>query len=340
MSVVAPPDRLELPAAVEACALRIIQEAVNNVRRHAAASCCEVTIVPEADTLSIEIVDDGIGFARAAARRDRHAIDDRASLRNRGKRLLRFGSGAGHSRLGLASGGPMTRVVVVDDHPVFRSGIAALLEVSGYEVVGEAAGAAEAVELVRRLRPAIVLMDLGLPDGSGVTATERIVAEHPEVRVVVVTMFDDDGSVRAALGCGCSRLRRQGRRPRRDRRRRASRRAGRCGAGVRSRLRRASGTTFAEPVVDPFGLTRRERQVLDLVVRGLTNGQIAERLGLSGKTVSNIVSTILGKMGVHDRVEAAALAREVLRTGAPPWSVTLEVKSQVAPKGSYFVENY
>ena len=98
----------------------------------------------------------------------------------------------------------MTTVVVVDDHPVFRSGVAALLEVNGYQVVGEAAGAAEAVELVRRLRPAIVLMDLGLPDGSGVTATERIVAEHPEVRVVVVTMFDDDGSVRAALQAGAA----------------------------------------------------------------------------------------------------------------------------------------
>jgi DNA-binding NarL/FixJ family response regulator len=74
-----------------------------------------------------------------------------------------------------------------------------------------------------------------------------------------------------------------------------------------------SAVTFAEPVEDPFGLTRRERQVLDLVVRGLTNAPIAERLGLSGKTVSNMVSAILGKMGVHDRVEAAALARELLR---------------------------
>jgi len=80
----------------------------------------------------------------------------------------------------------------------------------------------------------------------------------------------------------------------------------------------ASAATFAEPAADPFGLTRRERQVLDLVVRGLTNGQIAERLGLSGKSVSNMVSTILGKMGVNDRVEAAALARELLR---PPRAV-------------------
>jgi DNA-binding NarL/FixJ family response regulator len=206
----------------------------------------------------------------------------------------------------------MTTVVVVDDHPVFRSGVAALLEVNGYQVVGEAAGAAEAVELVRRLRPAVVLMDLGLPDGSGVTATERIVAEHPEVRVVVVTMFDDDGSVRAALRAGAAGyvVKDAG-----HAEIVAAVRAAELGAVVLGSGVAASGAsaTFAEPAADPFGLTRRERQVLDLVVRGLTNGQIAERLGLSGKSVSNMVSTILGKMGVNDRVEAAALARELLR---------------------------
>ena len=206
----------------------------------------------------------------------------------------------------------MTTVVVVDDHPVFRSGVTALLEVNGHQVVGEAAGAAEAVELVRRLRPAIVLMDLGLPDGSGVTATERIVAEHPEVRVVVVTMFDDDGSVRAALRAGAAGyvVKDAG-----HAEIVAAVRAAELGAVVLGSGVAASGASaaFAEPAADPFGLTRRERQVLDLVVRGLTNGQIAERLGLSGKSVSNMVSTILGKMGVNDRVEAAALARELLR---------------------------
>jgi DNA-binding NarL/FixJ family response regulator len=206
----------------------------------------------------------------------------------------------------------MTTVVVVDDHPVFRSGVAALLGANGYEVVGEAAGAAEAIELVRRLRPAIVLMDLGLPDGSGVTATERIMAEHPEVRVVVVTMFDDDGSVRAALRAGAAGyvVKDAG-----HAEIVAAVRAAELGAVVLgSGLARSatSTVTFVEPAADPFGLTRRESQVLDLVVRGLINRQIAERLGLSGKTVSNIVSAILAKMGVHDRVEAAALARKTL----------------------------
>lgn len=206
----------------------------------------------------------------------------------------------------------MTTVLVVDDHPVFRSGVAALLGANGYEVVGEAAGAAEAIELVRRLRPAIVLMDLGLPDGSGVTATERIMAEHPEVRVVVVTMFDDDGSVRAALRAGATGyvVKDAGHAEIVAAVRAAELGAVVLGSGV---ARSATSTvTFVESAADPFGLTRRESQVLDLVVRGLTNRQIAERLGLSGKTVSNIVSAILAKMGVHDRVEAAALARETL----------------------------
>lgn len=206
----------------------------------------------------------------------------------------------------------MTTILVVDDHPVFRSGVAALLGANGYEVVGEAAGTAEAIELVRRLRPAIVLMDLGLPDGSGVTATERIVAEHPEVRVVVVTMFDDDGSVRAALRAGASGyvVKDAGHAEIVAAVRAAELGAVVLGSGVARST--TSMVTFAEPAADPFGLTRREGQVLDLVVRGLANRQIAERLGLSGKTVSNIVSAILAKMGVHDRVEAAALARETL----------------------------
>ncbi len=206
----------------------------------------------------------------------------------------------------------MTTVVVVDDHPVFRSGISALLSVNGYEVVGEAAGATEAVELVRRLRPAIVLMDLGLPDGSGVVATERIIAEQPQVRVVVVTMFDDDGSVRAALAAGAAGYVVKDAGPAEIV---AAVRAVELGAvvlGSGVAAPGASSLTFAEPAEDPFGLTRRERQVLDLIVRGLTNGQVAERLGLSGKTVSNVVSVILAKMGARDRVEAAAMTRELL----------------------------
>lgn len=206
----------------------------------------------------------------------------------------------------------MTTVLVVDDHPVFRTAVAGLLAANGYEVVGEAAGAAEAIELVRRLRPTVVLMDLGLPDGSGVAATERIVSEHPAVRVVVLTMFDDDGSVLAALRAGAAAyvVKDAG-----HTEIVAAVRAAEAGATVLGSSVAGSAVpslAFTEPAADPFGLTRRETQVLDLIVRGLSNRQIAERLGISGKTVSNNVSAILSKLGVQDRVEAAGLVRGLL----------------------------
>ena len=98
----------------------------------------------------------------------------------------------------------MTRVVVVDDHPVFRKGLVALLRASEVEVVGEAASGTEAIEVVRDVAPDLVLMDLGLPDASGIAATEQIVAESPEIRVVVITLYDDEQSVRAAFEAGAT----------------------------------------------------------------------------------------------------------------------------------------
>ena len=200
-------------------------------------------------------------------------------------------------------------MLVVDDHPVFRRGIAALFEAAGYTVVGEAASAAEAVALARSTRPDVVLMDLGLPDDSGIAATARIVGERPATIVVVVTMFDDDGSVRQALAAGATgyvvkdashseilaavAAAAQG--------------AVVLGSGVRG----ASGEfgPHPRPAEDPFGLTPREADVLDLVARGLTNNQIAERLGLSGKTIANNVSVLLAKCDAVDRVQLAAVAR-------------------------------
>ncbi|MGB4779300.1 response regulator [Microbacterium sp.] len=205
----------------------------------------------------------------------------------------------------------MTSIVVVDDHPIFRRGLVSLFEANGYDVVGEAAGAAEAIALVDNERPDILLLDLGLPDDSGVRVAERVSGLVPATRIVVITMFDDDGSVRDAL------------------------RAGACGYVVKDaspaqllaavRAAEAGATVLGpgierpdDPIAAPLtslGLTPRERSVLDLVARGLTNRQIAERLGLSGKTVSNNVSVILGKLGVADRGEAARTLRDVTRGG-------------------------
>lgn len=203
----------------------------------------------------------------------------------------------------------MTTVLVVDDHPVFRAGIAALFAASGYDVVGQASAAAEAIELARRSRPDVVLMDLGLPDGSGIDATARIIGELPATRIVVITMFDDDGSVRAAMAAGAvgyvvkdaahSEIL-------------AAVAAAREGAVVFGSGIAQAGVRASAPAAAPsnaFGLTPRERDIADLVTRGLTNQQIAERLGLSGKTVSNNVSTILAKCRVSDRVALAAAIR-------------------------------
>ncbi|HEU4331661.1 MAG TPA: response regulator transcription factor [Lapillicoccus sp.] len=202
------------------------------------------------------------------------------------------------------------RLLIVDDHPVFRRGLAVLFTSAGYDVVGEAAGSAEAVALARSTAPDVVLMDLGLPDGSGVSATARIVGEHPDTRVVVVTMFDDQGAVREALDAGAAGYVVKDAMP-------AELLAAVAAAGegavvLGSGVALTSGRLVPPPHPDPFGLTPRERDVLDLVIRGLTNRQIAERLGLSGKTIANHVSALLLKCGAADRVELGRLARSTL----------------------------
>jgi len=203
----------------------------------------------------------------------------------------------------------MTTLLVVDDHPVFRHGIAALFESAGYRIVGEAASAAEAIELARRQTPGVVLMDLGLPDGSGIAATAHILGERPQTRVVVVTMYDDEGSVREALAAGAAGYVVKDAAHSEILAAVAAAIEGSVvlGSGVAAV---AGGFRMPRPETDdPFGLTPRERDVLELVMLGLTNGQIAGRLGLSGKTVANNVSMLLAKCAAADRVELAAIAR-------------------------------
>ena len=204
-------------------------------------------------------------------------------------------------------------VLVVDDHPIFRHGIAALLSASGYEIVGQAASAAEAVAAARASRPDVVLMDLGLPDESGLAATGRIVGELPDTAIVVVTMYDDDGSVRDALAAGAAGYIVKDAAPAEIL---AAVSAAIQGATVLgSGVSPAARGTIADRVRtidDPFNLTPREREVLDLVVKGLTNAQIGGRLGIAGKTVADVVSVLLAKSGAADRVELAAIARESL----------------------------
>ncbi|GAA1399187.1 response regulator transcription factor [Pseudonocardia kongjuensis] len=202
----------------------------------------------------------------------------------------------------------MTRLVVVDDHPVFRRGLVSLLTASGLTVVAEAATGDEAVQVCAADPPDVVLMDLGMPGLGGVAATERIVAAHPRTAVVVVTLFDDESSVRAALDAGASGYVVKEADP------------DQIVAAVRAAAMGALwlGTGVPRPLAaidargpEPLpGLSPREGAVAELLGRGLTNAAIAARLGLSGKTVANYVSTVLTRLGAADRAEAVRIVRE------------------------------
>lgn len=205
--------------------------------------------------------------------------------------------------------GPV-RVVVADDHPVFREGLRALLEGLGAQVVGEAEDGFAAVDAVARERPDVVLMDLHMPGLSGAEATARISRDHPDTSVLVLTMSDAPESVQAALAAGARGylLKEAGREE--IARTLTSVRRGELviGAGAASRLRgivAAQGNSTAFPQ-----LTSRERDLLELMARGLDNNAIARRLFLAEKTVRNRVSAVLAKLEVTSRVEAVTLARD------------------------------
>ncbi|MGW9630032.1 response regulator transcription factor [Agromyces sp. NPDC055520] len=201
----------------------------------------------------------------------------------------------------------MNRIVVVDDHPIFRKGLVALLRASGLEVVGEASSGTEAIDVVLDTRPELVLMDLGLPELGGVEATERIVAELPGVRVVVITLYDDEQSVRAALQAGASGYVVKQAPPEQIIAAIDAALAGALwiGAGVpRPGFGGAASDSGAA-----LGLTPREAAIAELMSRGLANPVIAERLNLSTKTVANYVSLILVKLGADDRQAASRIVR-------------------------------
>jgi DNA-binding NarL/FixJ family response regulator len=206
-----------------------------------------------------------------------------------------------------------TRVVLVDDHPLYREGlVTALSATGGIEVVGEAGDGAEAVVVVDRARPDVVLMDLHMPGVSGVEATRVITTAHPEVAVLVLTMLDGDDAVFAAMRAGARGYLLKG----------AGRDEITAGIAAVARGEVVFSAGIATRVLSffsgrpsegarPFAqLTDREREVLDLVARGLTNPAIARRLVLSEKTVRNHVSNVFAKLHVTGRAEAVARARD------------------------------
>jgi DNA-binding NarL/FixJ family response regulator len=211
------------------------------------------------------------------------------------------------------------RVLVVDDHPLYREGLtAALAAAADVEVVGEAGDGAEALRLVAADPPDVVLMDLHMPGMSGVEATRQLRDTQPAVAVLVLTMLDGDDAVFAAMRAGARGYLLKG--AGRDEITAAIAAVARgevvFAAGIAARvLAFFSGSPASG--AQPFGrLTEREREILDLVARGLTNQAIARRLVLSDKTVRNHVSNVFAKLQVTGRAEAVARARDAgLGTG-------------------------
>jgi DNA-binding NarL/FixJ family response regulator len=203
------------------------------------------------------------------------------------------------------------RILVVDDHDIVRQGIAALLERQpGYDVVAQAGTAADAVAAANRFVPDLVILDVGLPDGSGIETCREIKARHPETRVVILTGSADEDTVLTAVVAGANGYLLKS-------------------SGVREVMHAidvvAAGGSLLDPVAtdrlvrrirrfgegaeaDPLaGLAARERRILELIAAGHTNKEIASEIKLSEKTVKRSVSVILSKLNLERRGQAAAL---------------------------------
>jgi DNA-binding NarL/FixJ family response regulator len=205
---------------------------------------------------------------------------------------------------------PPYRLLVVDDHEVVRQGLVALLDRrAGFQVVAEAGTVSEAIDAARRFRPDLVIMDIRLPDGSGIEACREIRAELPETRVVILTSFPDEEAVLSAIVAGAS-----GYLLKQIRARDLVSALETVGRGdslldpavtekVLERVRRIA--TGSEPD-ELAALTAQERKILLLVAEGMTNKEIAAEIFLSDKTVKNYVSSILSKLNLERRAQAAA----------------------------------
>ena len=207
------------------------------------------------------------------------------------------------------------RILVAEDHPLFRKGMVSLLSsVPEFEVVGEAATGEEAVVRAAQLQPDVILMDLQMPQVNGIEATRRILQESPSVRILVVTLFEDEDSVFMALRAGARGYVLKD--ADEEEVVHAIRAVGRGEAifspAVASRVLAyfaASPPGGAPPQAFPT-LTEREREILNLIAQGHPNPSIARHLSLSTKTVGNYVSNIFTKLRVADRTQAIIRARE------------------------------
>ena len=206
------------------------------------------------------------------------------------------------------------RILIADDHPLFRDGLRSLLTAQGHEVVGEAHNGHEAVELAQKLRPELVLMDVSMPELDGIGATRQITADVPDVKVVILTASDQDETLFEAIKAGAQGYLQKNLEAEEffallDRVTRGE-------PGLTPLLARKLLQEFAKPAAEPKisedipdALTTREREVLELMVEGVTsNRKLAKRLDLSENTVKFHVRNILDKLHLHNRAQVVGYA--------------------------------
>src|SRR5579859_1715298 len=206
------------------------------------------------------------------------------------------------------------RVLIADDHPLFRHGLSALLSASpDFEVAGEATTGEEVIELSAKLQPDVILMDIQMPGVNGIEATRSILHTSPHIRILIITMFEDDASVFMAMRAGARGY------VLKDALKadmlQAIRAVGRGEAIFSPAIATRLIDFFSAPwpVAPPRAfpeLTEREREILALIAQGHSNSEIATRLVLSPHTVRNYVSNIFSKLQVADRAQAIIRARE------------------------------
>ncbi len=211
------------------------------------------------------------------------------------------------------------RVLLADDHTLFRDGVASLISAWGHEVVGQASNGEEAVSLADKLRPDLVLMDVRMPGLSGLAATQRIRTDHPEVAIVMLTVSEDEDDLFTAIKAGA-----QGyllKNLESTQLRSMLEAVGRGEAAITPATAARIIDEFLRPdrphlPADPDRLTDRELEVLGLVTQGLRNKEIASRLGISENTAKFHLKNILEKLHAQSRTELAARAvREGLIPG-------------------------
>jgi two-component system response regulator DevR len=209
----------------------------------------------------------------------------------------------------------MIRVYLLDDHEIVRRGLIALLESDGdIEVVGESGSAQEAVRRIPALRPQVAVLDARLPDGSGIDVCRDIRSADPDIRALILTSYQDDEALFSAIMAGAAGyvLKQIKGTDLVDAVRRVAAGQSLLDPGVTQQvLERIRNGVENEPK-ELSSLTPQERRILELIAEGLTNRQIGEQLFLAEKTVKNYVSSLLAKLGVERRTQAAILANRLL----------------------------